>query len=319
MKPALPALITYMASNNSAVIADLYTFAFLGGGILRLVDYPLGVVTIPAANFPGSPLNFASGGSVTFTRGPRFSRTKVTTSIGLDPAELVITAFPSTVSDFIAPGITWQYFSNTGGFDGASVELDRFFMPIGGDGIKGTLDTSLGAVTWFYGKMAEVEVQRSQILLHVKSLINVLQQQQMPRRLFQSGCTHVYGDAMCGYDRVNGKNALGTLTGVGASTVTALTGSDQGQIVITSPPASFYVLGTCVGLSGQNLGISRGIDDIVGTTVGFSRQFPFLIQIGDTFQLLPGCDHTSSTCNLTMLNILRYGGFDYIPPPEFAL
>lgn len=324
MKPATSALINFLANINSAqevVVVDLYTFVLNNSLTVRYADYPLPSISIPAANFPGSPFNYNGGvGAQTFISGPKFGRSKVSTKIGIEPSELNIEMYVGT-SDLIGD-LSWQGFALTGGFDGGKVELDRFFMPRGGDGFTGNLDTSLGAVVWFFGKVADVDIQRSMVNIKVKSLINVLQQQQMPRRLFQAGCTHVFGDAMCGYDRVGGKNALGTSTGIGQVTVTALSGSGQTQLTV-SPVSNnqHYTLGTCKGASGQNAGISRGILDFTAssTTIYFSRPFIYPVNVGDTFNLLPGCDHTINTCNTTYLNLLRYGGFDYIPPPELAI
>lgn len=317
MKPATTALINYLNANDNVVVADLYTFALVDGTMLRYVDYPLSQLVIPASNFPGSPLNFSGSGNKTFIRGPKFSRSKVTTKIGIEPATLDLNVYPN-VTDLIGT-LTWQEFNNIGGFDNATVELDRFFMPVGNDGVISPVNTNLGAIVWFYGRRATSDTSRSVVNFKIKALINILQQQQMPRRLFQAGCTHVYGDAMCGYDRVNGRNGAGTSTGVGATTTTAATGSTQTQLIAMSGVSAFYAQGTCKGLTGANAGVSRGILSISGSlTITLSRLFPFPIVVGDTFQLLPGCDHTMSTCNNLMQNLARYGGFDYIPPPELA-
>ena len=191
-----------------------------------------------------------------------------------------------------------------------------------GDGIVGPLNTSLGAIVWFYGRVADVSIERSVTKITVKALVNLLQQQQMPRRLFQSGCTHIFGDAMCGYDRVNGLNALGAPTGIGAITITASVGSSQTDILTVTSTAIYYTQGTCLCLTGQNANISRGIiSNAIPTVIGLSRPFPFPIAAGDTFQLQPGCDHTAAGANGCVFkqNLLRYGGYDYVPPPEYAL
>ena len=65
----------------------------------------------------------------------------------------------------------------------------------------------------FTARVAECEVGRSRVAIRVKSLVSLLAMQQMPRRLYQASCNHVFGDAMCGYDRVLGKSAAGVLTG----------------------------------------------------------------------------------------------------------
>lgn len=319
-KQATAALQAYLNANNDVLVADLYTFSLVGGQVLRFVDFPNTTqITIPSPNFPGSPLNFFASGTRTFVVGPKFGRTKVNTKIGIEPSELEIT-INVALTDLIG-SISFVSYVESGGFDGATVELDRFFFPVGHDGIQQPLDTSLGAIVWFYGRVAEVEIGRTQILIKVKSLINILQQQQMPRRLFQSGCTHVFGDAMCGYDRTLGKNALGTSTGIGASNITALTGSTALQIVIAGTPSAVYAQGTVVSTSGSNNGISRGVLNSGAGFVNLTRPFPFPIVNGDTFRMLPGCDHTSNGANgcTARQNILRYGGFDYIPPPELAV
>src|SRR6266849_2560828 len=119
--------------------------------------------------------------------------------------------------------------------------------------------------------------------------MNHLSLQQMPRRLYGAACTHIFGDAMCGYDRVAGKNALGTPTGNGQATITTAAGTTQGLITCTATVPTLYNEGTITGATGDN------------TT------------------LLPGCDHTTATCNATFQNLLRFGGFPYIPPPEVAV
>ena len=151
-------------------------------------------------------------------------------------------------------------------FDGATVELDRLFAPPPADSGSGGLDTSLGVLLWFYGRVAECEVGRSTIAVRVKSLMNLLAVQQMPRRLYQASCGHVFGDTMCGYDRTAGENAAGTPTGVGAVTISAQSGSTQAQIVTTfSPsPATAYDQGTMTCLTGANAGASRTISSLAG-------------------------------------------------------
>lgn len=173
---------------------------------------------------------------------------------------------------------------------------------------------------WFYGRVAESDVGRSRIAIKVKSLMNLLAIQQMPRRLYGAACGHVFGDAMCGYDRAGGRNALGTATGIGAVAVTAGAGSTQAAIATgfgPSPPTA-YDQGTITATSGANLGASRTIAYLAGGTAHLLKPFLSPIAVGDAFQLLPGCDHTVATCNASLRNLARYGGFPYIPPPETA-
>ena len=142
----------------------------------------------------------------------------------------------------------------------------------------------------------------------------------MPRRLYQATCNHVFGGVMCGYDRVLGKNSAGALTGIGAITVAALPGSTQGQIVtgFVPSPVMAYDEGTITALSGANNGATRTVAALTGGVVRLLKPWLSPVSVSDTFQLLPGCDHTTETCQTVLQNIARYGGFPYVPPPEAA-
>jgi len=317
MRPASTALTSYL--NNAADLAvvqvDLYTFALNSGEVLRWSGGDT-ALTVPAAGFPVGSFNH--GAQQNFTLGPRFGRSKVTTKIGVQPAELdieIMAGANDLVGTFpIAEAV------RLGIFDGATVELDRLFAPPQSTG-SGALDTSLGTLLWFYGRVADCDIGRSKIAIKVKSLMNLLAVQQMPRRLYGATCTHVFGDAMCCYDRVNGKNALGTSTGVGSVTITAASGTTQSEIHASfapSPPSP-YIQGTITGVTGANAGLSRTISDHQSGVVYFKKAFLFAVALGDTFTLLPGCDHTTGTCNAILQNLARFGGFPYIPPPELAV
>lgn len=327
MKPALTALINYLNSTDATIVADLYTFQTVTGETYRFAEYNM-ALTIPSTNFPGSPLNYnAESTNISFLLGPRFSRSKTTQRIGVEPDSLTIEVYPNPASDFLGE-FTWQSVAQSGGFDGATVELDRFYMPIGGDGFTGPLNVSLGTIVWFYGIVSEpLDISRSMIRFTVKDLRNLLAQQQMPRRLFQTGCTHIFGDAMCGYNRVSGENALGTATGYCQTLMTAASGSTQAVLIVGSltpsvPNTTYYAQGTAIGVSGANAGVKLTISNITtGDSLGVYTQseWPWPVNVGDEFYLQPGCDHSSGTCNGIFQNLLRYGGFDYIPPPEIAL
>jgi uncharacterized phage protein (TIGR02218 family) len=140
--------------------------------------------------------------------------------------------------------------------------------------------------------------------------MNLLAVQQMPRRLYQAACTHVFGDAMCTFNRASM-----------AATEAALAGSTQAQIVtsLSPSPATLYNQGTIVGLTGPNAGQKRTIAQVAGGVVSLLKAWLYPVTVGDTFQLLPGCDHTTATCNNFFNNLIHFGGFPYIPPPELAV
>jgi hypothetical protein len=330
MRPATADLINYLATHDSVVMTDLYTFRLLGLGDFRFHDYvftngqPAGTVVISGDRFPGSPLN---QGNVIFQQGPGFTRSKVPTKIGLEPAELQIEVYPGSGAGnaSLIGNQTWAQAVAGGWFDGALVELDRAFLPVSGDGVTGPL-TWLGILVWFYGTVSEIETGRSSIKITVKALVNLLQQTTMPRRLFQAGCGHVFGDVGCGYNRFSGINAVGQGGYPGQFDFAAEANSTQTVIVtnFSVPPypeyAQDYIQGTFRMNSGANAGASRTIMNMSsdGIQIYLAQGLPNTVIPGDSFSVFPGCRHTIEHCQ-HYGNIARYGGFPFIPTPELAL
>lgn len=306
MRPVSAALQSYLAANDSFVVIDLFTFALPSGEVLRYSGWTT-PLTIPGTAFPPGSLNYNAAGYTGFALGPRFGRSTVTTKIGIEPTELDISILAG--AEDLVGGASFADAVRMGQFDGATVELDRFFAPPHPDG-SGAPASNLGAIVWFYGRVAETDVGRSKIDMKVKSLLNLLAQQQMPRRLYQAACTHVFGDAMCTFNRASL-----------AASVTAEVGSSQAVIVTSlSPnPATLYDQGTIVATDGGNVGQSRTVAQLSGGNAYLLKPWLEPVAVGDAFELLPGCDHTVATCQNTFNNLSHFGGFPYIPPPELAV
>ena len=305
MRAASAALQDYLAQNDNFVIVDLYTFSLPSGLVLRYSGWTT-ALTIPGTAFPERSLNYNATGYTDFALGPRFGRSMVTTKIGVEPAELDIAVLAG--ADDMIGAFTFAEAVRVGEFDGATVELDRFFAPpqSGGE----ALSNALGAIVWFCGQVAETDAGRSSIAVKVKSLMNLLAMQQMPRRLYQAACTHVFGDAMCAFNRASL-----------AASEAALAGSTQARIVtsLNPSPAALYNQGTIIGLTGLNAGQKRTIAQVSGGVVSLLKAWLYPVSVGDMFELLPGCDHTTATCQNTFGNLIHFGGFPYIPPPELAV
>jgi hypothetical protein len=323
MKPATTALQNWLAAWNSstaAAIADLYTITLITGEVFRLTGWQRSLVA-PLPNTTSPVYQFFAGLGY-----PRFARTKTVTKIGPEVSELEVEvmAGQNDTLGFAAGGtLTWQTAFFLGLFDGATVELDRAFIEIT-PGIPPQLSV-IGTVAWFYGRVGDIEIGQTKSTVRVKSLLDLLTVQ-MPPRLFQSACNHVFGQPMCGYDRVNGANAAGTATGIGRMNFACQAGSNQNVLTTTFVPSvsTAYNNGTVVGLSGLNAGFTRTVTFVDPTVtplaISFLKPWIFPVVAGtDNFYLLPGCNHTLNTCNLTFNNVARYGGFPYIPPPEAAV
>lgn len=284
MKPASPALIALLNSDTQFTMVDLYTFTLVGGTVLRYSAAPTALVV----------------NGFKFAWGPKFERSKTKTVIGTQVDELDIKIYPET-TDLIG-ATPWLQAAWQGQLDGALLQLERAFMPTYGD-------TSAGTVILFVGRISDIDCSRTGIDMKCRSHLELLNIQ-MPRRLWQNSCTHVFGDAMCQFDR----------TSLQAS-FACQDGSTETEIVsrVNPTPQGLYAQGTITGLSGANAGYTRTIMAMSNGTVMVKLAFLSPPATGDQFQLLPGCDRTIATCTNVFNNAIHFGGFPYIPTPETAV
>jgi uncharacterized phage protein (TIGR02218 family) len=284
MKEASPALITLLASSSQFIMADLYTIKLVSGSVLR---------------YSAAPTALAVSG-YNFVLGPKFERSKTKIVIGTQVDELEVKIYPEPTD--LVSGVPFLEAAWQGQLDGAILQLDRSFMPTYGD-------TSPGTVVLFAGRVSDIDCTRTCIDLRCRSHLELLNIQ-MPRRLWQSACTHLFGDAMCQFDRSHLALAL-----------SAVPGSTSAQIAAEFGPseANLYVQGTIMGVTGGNAGSSRTVTNMSEGWVYVKPAFLSPVMAGDEFQLLPGCDRTLDTCTNVFNNAIHFGGFPYIPTPETAV
>ena len=264
-------------------MADLYTFTLVGGSVLR---------------YSAAPTALTVNDQI-FVLGPKFERSKTKIVIGVQVDELEVKVYPEStdlIGDLPFLQAAWQ-----GQLDGALLQLERAFMPAYGD-------TSPGTVVLFAGRVSDVDCSRTGIDMKCRSHLELLNIQ-MPRRLWQSSCTHVFGGSMCQFNRTS-------------LAVTFSAGPGSTQTVITNAPSSTtpFAQGTITGVAGANAGLSRTVAGFVsGSNVTVRAAFLYPIAAGDQFELLPGCDRTIATCTNVFNNATHFGGFPYIPTPETAV
>jgi uncharacterized phage protein (TIGR02218 family) len=288
VKPASPALIALLSSGEQFIMADLYTFTLIGGAVIL--------------RYSSAPTPIVANGYL-FAVGPKFERSKTKVVIGTQVDELDIKIYPETtnlVGSMPFLQAAWQ-----GQFDGALLQLERAFLGAAGGGYG---DTSAGTVILFSGRISDMDCSRTGVEMKCRSHLELLNIQ-MPRRLWQSSCTHVFGDAMCLFNR---SSLAATFSAAGGSTTTVI----QGAPTTTTP----YAQGTIIAVTGGNAGYSRTISNFVsGGAVTVKLAFLSPVVAGDQFQLLPGCDRTLATCTNIFNNAIHFGGFPYIPTPETAV
>jgi uncharacterized phage protein (TIGR02218 family) len=283
MRPASPTLIALLNSSTQFVMADLYTFTLLGGGVYR---------------FSGAQTALSDENGNNFVLGPKFERSKTKLVIGVQVDELDVQIYPEPTD--LLGSAPWLTAAWTGQFDGALLQINRLFMQ--------PYATPVGSVVLFAGRVSDINASRTGIDMKCRSHLELLNIQ-MPRRLWQQSCTHVFGDNMCQFDRAS--LAL-TFPAASGSTPTFIQGPPA-----TSTP---YAQGTIIGMSGANAGQTRTITAFVsGQSVSVKLAFLSTPAPGDEFKLLPGCDHSLATCTTVFNNAIHFGGFPYISAPENAV
>lgn len=129
-------------------------------------------------------------------------------------------------------------------------------------------------------------------------------------RNYTRDCIHILGDSKC---TVN----IGplTVTGEVASLVTDSYSGVFTTDVTTEPHTNFYYNGKLTFTSGQNSGLSYVVKTCETASAGkitlwLEPVFP--VTVGDTFDLIPGCDKKFSTCKDTFSNAVNHGGFPFL-------
>jgi uncharacterized phage protein (TIGR02218 family) len=285
LRPASPGLIALLNSSEQFIMADLYTLTLQGGGQLLYSG-------------AASAISDQNTGRL-FALGPKFERSRTRLVTGVQVDELDVKIYPEP-TDLVGGGVPWLQAAWTGQLDGATLSVERAFMqPYG---------SVVGTVVLFAGRVSDIDASRTGIDMKCRSHLELLNIQ-MPRRLWQPSCTHVFGDAMCQFNRTSLASDFLCAPG---STATVITGVPN-----TTTP---YVQGSIVGTSGANAGYTRTIAAFSpGVSATVKLAFLFAPVPGDGFQLLPGCDHTLATCTNTFANQIHFGGMPFIPAPENAV
>ena len=287
MRAASPALISYLASSNQFVMAELYSIALAnGGGTYSYTDGATDLVV---------------SGTTYSSAGPLFERTSVRDTVGVEVDSLSVTCYPRG-TDLIA-SVDFFTAARMGLFDAARFTLSKLVMPTYGD-------TSLGAVQRFSGRIADVEFDRMSLKFTVRSDLELLNAQ-MPRNLFQAQCGHTLFDDACALTKASyGVNKTVTFQSADGSAfaTSALAGgagwADQGTVTFTSGAAA---------------GLSFSIRSSNGSTHTLLVGIPQTLHVGDTCTIYPGCDKLLTTCTNKFSNAAHFRGFPYIPNPSTAL
>lgn len=125
-------------------------------------------------------------------------------------------------------------------------------------------------------------------------------------RTYSILCDAELYDERCGVDR-----ASHTYSG----TVTAVTNRKSFTVSVTSPPADErLVRGEITFTGGENYGFSMEVKSYAAGAMVLYFPMPLDVEIGDTFEVVEGCDKTRATCKDVFNNLLnRRAHGDFVP------
>lgn len=176
------------------------------------------------------------------------------------------------------------------------------------------LGNPANAIVLFDGRMDQPAISPSGVFsLRIVGYMDLLHRD-YPARVFSTQCNYKLGDDWCTVDLTTPENKI---TGTAAAGSTA-------QLIVSvalTQPDNYWRVGRLKFTSGANRNISREVYQSVQATTALLLRVPFpaVPAIGDSFDLLRGCNKTRDDCVNKFDNWVNYGGFPYIPKPSVPL
>lgn len=159
-------------------------------------------------------------------------------------------------------------------------------------------DTS-DQITLWKGRVTSFTVEGSLAKIRVPSIFGYILQGSTPSPRYQAPCNHILYDTRCGVNEAAFREV---------QTVTSFLGNVIGVSGITQNPADL-----AAGMLRLDNGEARMITSVVGTSITVT--YPFSnASIGQSVDIIQGCDHSFATCKAKFNNGARYGGCPLVPP-----
>ncbi len=297
MKPVSPTMISLIQNDAQFAVAEGFEVQFNDGSFDYFTDLDMAIV-VDGILYKANSLRF---------EGLRF---KLAVGWSVDEQELKISAFPGENLG----GSSFFVAIQEGLLDGAYITRKRFFWEANSPSLYQIYNLSppVAAVTLFTGRVSTIDkIGRTHVELKLKSPLSLLDID-MPRNTYQPSCQWTLFDPGCGLI----KSAF-TFSG-NVATVSP----DFADITVTggipTPTGAdglpTYAFGRLLFTSGVNQNLQVSINSNDATTVDFLFPPVRNIQIGDTFQMWPGCAKNDNACLNKFNNMVHFRGFPRVPP-----
>jgi uncharacterized phage protein (TIGR02218 family) len=283
LRPCSGALATALAGGVEFLGTDLFTVTLQTGTVYRWTSWDSDLVV--------SGHTFTSSGQW-LQRG----RWQVVNTMQVPTLEVTIL---TNAASFGGSGLSLRTQLHNGLFDGATLLLQRLYMPTAGD------TSTWGTVNLFSGDVGAVQLSGAEAKLKIRGKSSRLSVN-APRNVYQPGCVHTFCDSGCTLNAATFTSSFTVLTATRTS------------VALTGAPSNPMQGGTLTMTSGAATGEVRGVVLSIGFLIGVSYPFYVTPSPGDTLTLFSACDKTIATCTNVYNNKVNFRGFPFVPPPATA-
>lgn len=157
----------------------------------------------------------------------------------------------------------------------------------------------------FIGEIGDAQAIAGRVELTVESPLAQLQAS-FPRSSILPSCANSLYDGICALNRADFTEQL-------AVSAAATPGSIP---IASAKAAGYYDLGKVTFTSGANAGLSRTIKQFKDGNLILAYPLDAVPEVGDTLDVMPGCDKTRAMCQAKFDNLVHFRGFPYVPDPS---